>query len=62
MPISDMQSLRANVNEAGIWLASIWSWLTPWPWWFDLAIVIVVGWFNWTALESAHHRAKRAGL
>ena len=48
----DAQSLRANVNECGIWLAAIFAWLTPYPWYWDLVIALIVGVLNWVAIEA----------
>ena len=55
--ISDALSVRANVSEATIWLAIIASWLSPYEWYVDLFITVVVGAINWSVVTDHHHRA-----
>lgn len=42
MTRGDVLSIRVNLSMAADLLAIIMSWLTPYPWWLDLSIVLVL--------------------
>ena len=42
MKISDALSIRCNVSEVTVWLWIIFSWITPYEWYVDLGIGVLV--------------------
>ena len=59
MKISDMLSIRANVNESTMWLSVIFSWLTPYSWWVDASIIFMVSVVNQFIVDrnyNAYHK------
>ena len=54
--ISDSLSIRGNVNEATIWLSVIFSWMTPYEWYADLLVVVLVAIVNAAYIQGQQEK------
>ncbi len=53
MSMSWKSSVRHNVNVSSMYLAFIFSWLTPWSWWVDAMIIVLLELISMRVTESA---------